>query len=229
MIAKGLQRMGPVIIFLIINSVNTYAQEKSAETYTGWDELKNDVPQWLRDAKFGIYFHWGVYTVPAYNSEWYSRGMYVPDSKSNRHYLESHNSLKQFGYKDYIPSFKAPHFNAAEWADLFIKAGARFAGPVAEHHDGFAMWASALTPFNAKDMGPKRDVVGELEQAIRRRGLKFFTSLHHELNYTNVKLKPEWAGADPKYAKLYGSTMEHEEWLAMWRDKCIEVVDKYHP
>src|SRR3982750_4532110 len=105
MIAKGLQRMGSVIIFLIINSVNTCAQKKAVETFTGWDELKNDVPKWLQDAKFGIYFHWGVYTVPAYNSEWYSRGMYIADSKSNRHYLQTHHSLKQFGYKDYIPSF----------------------------------------------------------------------------------------------------------------------------
>jgi alpha-L-fucosidase len=91
------------------------------------------------------------------------------------------------------------------------------------------MWASKVTPFNAKDMGPHRDIVGELEKAIRRRGMKFFISLHHELNYTNVKLKPGWAGADPKYAKLYGSPMPREEWQKMWMDKCKEVVDNYHP
>jgi alpha-L-fucosidase len=188
MIAKGLQRMGTVIIFLIINSVNSYAQQKSAETYTGWDELKNDVPEWLQDAKFGIYFHWGVYTVPAYNSEWYSRGMYVPDSKSNRHYLETHNSLKQFGYKDYIPSFKAQHFNAAEWADLFVKAGARFAGPVAEHADGFSMWGSKVNRWNARDMGPQKDIVGEMEKAIKGRHLKFITTFHHQWNWGGILL-----------------------------------------
>jgi alpha-L-fucosidase len=91
------------------------------------------------------------------------------------------------------------------------------------------MWDSELTPFNAKDMGPKRDVVGELEKTIRKRGMKYFVSLHHELNYTNFKMDPEWAGYDPEYQKLYGSTMPEDEWQLMWKEKCIEVIDKYQP
>jgi alpha-L-fucosidase len=78
-------------------------------------------------------------------------------------------------------------------------------------------------------MGPRRDIVGELEKAIRKRGMKFFASLHHEKHYTNVKVKPGWAAADPKYAKLYGSPMPQAQWQQMWMDKCIEVIDRYHP
>jgi alpha-L-fucosidase len=137
--------------------------------------------------------------------------------------------LTEFGYHDFIPMFKGENFNASEWAELYKKSGARFAGTVGEHHDGFSMWDSDLTPFNAKDMGPHRDVVGELEKAIRKAGMKFFVSLHHENNHTYVNLKPEWAGYNPKYEKLYGSLMPKDKWLDMWLGKCNEVVDKYHP
>jgi alpha-L-fucosidase len=221
------------LLLLIANS-SSFSQP--AENYKpDWKSLSkhNEVPDWIRDAKFGIYCHWGVYAVPAYNNEHYIQHMHnVSDySKLGTHqrHVSIYGPLSEFGYHDFIPQFKGENFNADAWAELFQKGGARFAGPVAEHHDGFAMWDSEVTPFNAKDMGPKRDIVGELEKAIRKRGMKFFTSLHHELNYTNVKVKPEWEAADPKYAKLYGSPMPQEEWQKMWMDKCIEVVNKYHP
>ncbi|REA57792.1 alpha-L-fucosidase [Dyadobacter luteus] len=223
------------ILLLLITPIvmeNAIAQKYTAD----WQSLEKhkEVPDWMRDAKFGIYCHWGVYAVPAYNNEHYIQHMHNDKQDYSKlgtykRHQALYGSLEKLGYHDFIPKFKGENFNADEWADLFVKGGARFAGPVAEHHDGFAMWDSELTPFNAKDMGPKRDVVGELEKAIRGRGLKFFTSLHHELNYTNVKLKPGWAGADPKYAKLYGSTMDKKEWDQMWMDKCKELVSKYHP
>jgi alpha-L-fucosidase len=223
------------ILFLILFSftIKAFAQN---ETFTAdWKSLSRHeaVPEWIRDAKFGIYCHWGVYAVPAYNNEHYIQHMHNESDYSklgtHKRHVAIYGPLSKFGYHDFIPLFKGERFNADEWAELFQKGGARFAGPVAEHHDGFAMWDSEITPFNAKDMGPGRDVVGELEKAIRKRGMKFFTSLHHELNYTNVKLKPGWAAADPKYAKLYGSPMARADWQNMWRDKCIEVVNKYHP
>ena len=224
-------------ILLQIITVFVFYQGYAQQAYEpNWQSLEkhNEVPEWMRNAKFGIYCHWGVYAVPAYNNEHYIQHMHndSPDySKlgTYKRHLALYGPLEKFDYHDFIPMFKGEHFNADEWADLFVKGGARFAGPVAEHHDGFAMWDSDLTPFNAKDMGPKRDVVGELEKSIRKRGMKFFTSLHHELNYTNVKMKPGWAGTDPKYAKLYGSTMKKEEWEQMWLDKCNELIDKYHP
>ena len=225
-----------ILLFLFFSTTSFGQEDKENKKYKPtWESLAkhDEVPEWIRDAKFGIYAHWGVYAVPAYNNEHYIQHMhneseYAKLGTNNRH-VAVYGPLSEFGYHDFIPMFKGENFDADEWADLFVKGGARFAGPVAEHHDGFAMWDSDVTPFNAVDMGPKRDIVSELEKAIRKRGLKFFTSLHHELNYTNVKVKPEWEAADPKYAKLYGSPMPEEEWQQMWLDKCMEVVNKYHP
>lgn len=187
----------------------------------------------MRDAKFGIYCHWGVYSVPAYNNEHYIKAMHDTTEYSKLGTRKRHEAiygtLDKFDYHDFIPEFKGEKFNADEWANLFKMGGARFAGIVAEHHDGFAMWNSKLTPFNARKMGPKKDIVGEMEKSIRKQDMKFFLSLHHELNYTNFKMFPEFSGYNPKYQKLYGSTMPEAEWQKMWRDKCFEVVDNYNP
>lgn len=216
-------------------------------TYTAdWESLKkrNPAPEWFRDAKFGIYFHWGVYSVPAFANEWYPRNMYDVKSPEYKYHVKTWGEPNVFGYPDFVPMFKAEKFDANEWADLFQKVGARFAGPVAEHHDGFSMWASKQTPWNAKDMGPKRDIVGELEKAIRGRGMRFVTTFHHERNglYEITKDgKTYWTGhyefvkryfpellADPNRAIMYGY-MPAEKFYQMWEDKLIEVIDNYHP
>ncbi len=170
-----------------------------------WSSLRNNrIPQWLRDGKFGIYTHWGVYAVPAMgpNATWYSNHLYMDANSQERAYHEmTYGTLRTFGYKDFIPMFKGEKFNAGEWADLFKRSGARFAGPVAEHHDGFAMWDSALTEWNAARMGPRRDVVGELARAIKSRGLKFVTAFHHAENWFFF---PVWDKTldcgDPRYS-----------------------------
>ena len=213
----------------------------------------NPAPDWFRDAKFGIYFHWGVYSVPAFGSEWYPRNMYNKlgearrpgPSAEYRHHVETWGEPTQFGYPDFVPMFKTEKFNADEWADLFVKAGARFAGPVAEHHDGYAMWDSELTPWNSMDTGPKRDITGELARAIRNRGMKLVTTFHHARNNLwqkkNRRGDLEWTGhyqfvhkdfpgllKDPKNAFMYGF-MPREQFLEMWKGKLIEVIDKYQP
>ena len=148
-------------------------------------------PDWFRDAKFGIYFHWGPYTVPEYGNEWYPRWMFFKDMvlKKNgvrydyfSHHQETWGDASEFGYHDFVPMFTAEKFDADEWAELFEKSGARFAGPVAEHHDGFAMWDSDATPWNSLDMGPKRDITGEMSAALRVRGMKVITTFHHARN-----------------------------------------------
>ena len=147
--------------------------------HASWESLSAyRTPDWFRDAKFGIFLHWGVYSVPAFGNEWYSRNMYIPGNAANKHQIATYGSLEKFGYKNFIPLFRAQHFDADTWVDLFVKAGARYVVPVAEHCDGFAMYASSMTPYNAAEMGPHRDVVGELERATRARGLHFGVSSH---------------------------------------------------
>ena len=209
-----------------------------------WESLARheEAPDWFRDAKFGIYFHWGVYSVPAFGTEWYPRNMVKPGGITFPHHVETYGDPSEFPYTDFVPMFTAEHFDAADWAELFEEAGARFAGPVAEHHDGFAMWDSELTPWNAADKGPKRDITGELEKAIRARGMKFIATFHHARNHL---WKPEgaerWASyyefveinypqllEDPEAAILYGH-MSRPDFLAMWSGKLREVIDQYRP
>lgn len=221
-----------------LTCASCFIQAQQTDSFSAdWNSLsqRKAVPEWMRDAKFGIYCHWGVYSVPAYGNEQYYYYMHRDSASTNflmgghNRHIELYGPLSEFGYHDFIPMFKAEKFNAEEWATLFRESGARFAGTVAEHHDGFSMWDSKYTPFNAKNMGPKRDVIGELSQAVKKRGMKFFISLHHENNYTYIQVKPGWAAYNPKYAKLYGCLMPHDEWLQMWLDKSNEVVSKYSP
>lgn len=144
-----------------------------------WNSLAQyRTPEWFRDAKFGIFLHWGVYSVPAFGNEWYSRNMYVPGNSAFEHQVATYGPQSKFGYKDFIPQFRGEHFDPNAWVDLFVRAGARYVVPVGEHCDGFAMYASDITPWNAARMGPRRDVVGELAKATRARGLHFGVSSH---------------------------------------------------
>src|SRR5207302_1597075 len=119
-----------------------------------WESLKTyDVPEWYRDAKFGIFIHWGVYSVPAFGNEWYPRNMYREGSEEYKHHIATYGAQDKFGYKEFIPMFKAEHFDPAAWAELFKKAGAKYVVPVAEHHDGFAMYDSGLSDWTAAKMG----------------------------------------------------------------------------
>lgn len=208
-----------------------------------WESLARheEAPEWFRDAKFGIYFHWGVYCVPAFGNEWYPRNMHIKSGREYRHHLETWGEPTEFGYHDFVPMFKAEKFDAEEWAELFAEAGARFAGPVAEHHDGFAMWASKMTPWNAGAMGPKRDITGEIAAAVRKRGMKLVATFHHARNNLWQKDGRNWTGhydrvktdfasllEDPEQAILYGY-MPRGEFLEMWKGKLVEVIDKYEP
>ncbi len=179
-----------------------------------WDSLAQyRTPDWFRDAKFGIFLHWGVYSVPAFGNEWYSRNMYVPGNAAFEHHIATYGPQTTFGYKDFIPLFKAQSFNPNAWVDLFVQAGARYVVPVGEHCDGFAMYDSDITPWNAARMGPHRDVVGELEAATRARGLHFGVSSHtaeHWWWYGRGRSFPSDVqdavvrDTTPETAKLYG-------------------------
>ncbi|MFW6163564.1 MAG: alpha-L-fucosidase, partial [Planctomycetota bacterium] len=208
-----------------------------------WESLARHeaAPEWFRDAKFGIYFHWGVYSVPAFGSEWYPRNMHIKKRREYKHHVQTYGEPTEFGYHDFVPRFQAEHFDADRWAALFEKAGARFAGPVAEHHDGFAMWDSEVTPWHAADRGPKKDITGLLAAAVRKRGMKFVATFHHARNSLWEPREGKWTGHydgvkrnfpelldDPKQAILYGY-MPRQKFLDMWLAKLKEVVDQYQP
>lgn len=209
-----------------------------------WDSLKAyQVPAWYLDAKFGIFIHWGVYSVPAFDSEWYPRNMYMQGSPVFKHHVETYGPQSKFGYKDFIPRFKAEKFDPDAWADLFRKAGAKYVVPVAEHHDGFPMYDCSFTDWSAAKMGPKRDVAGELAKAVRKQGLHFGASSHRAEHWFFFEggMKFDSDVRDPRYLSFYGpsqpqrlpgerrdnppSKAHMDNWLA----RSTEIVDKYQP
>ncbi|MDO4568416.1 MAG: alpha-L-fucosidase [Clostridia bacterium] len=143
------------------------------QSLSGWE-----LPRWYRDAKLGMFIHWGVYSVPAFGSEWYSRNMYIKDSAAYRHHIEHYGPHAEFGYKDFIDRFRGERFDADEWMDLARESGAKYVVPVAEHHDGFAMYDCGLSRYTSVNMGPRRDVIGELFDAALARGLQPCASTH---------------------------------------------------
>ena len=214
-----------------------------------WESLqKYEAPEWYKDAKFGIFIHWGAYSVPAFGNEWYPRNMYNEGSPEYKHHIATYGPQDKFGYKDFIPMFKAEHFDAAAWAQLFKKSGARYVVPVAEHHDGFAMYDSGLSDWTAAKMGPHRDTTGELAKAVRAEGLHFGVSSHRvEHNFfLGVARQISSDVNDPQYAAFYGPahtwlsnpwglplnddfTYVSSAWADDWLARSAELVEKYHP
>lgn len=234
-----------ILVSIMIVSVHSQVYEES------WESLAkiNKEPEWFADAKLGIYFHWGPYSVPAFKGEWYPRWMYVPDRKAwgsgtFQYHEKTYGHPSEFNYHDFIPMFKAEYFDAADWADLFQTSGARFAGPVAQHHDGFAMWHSEVNPWNSGDMGPKKDILGDLFKELKKREMKTIATFHHARNLqrnaddparwedgsSHYPYHPDYAtsSTDPKLRLLYGNIPAgqfHDYWL----NQIKEVVDNYGP
>ncbi|MGO4543457.1 alpha-L-fucosidase [Paenibacillus sp. 2TAB23] len=210
-----------------------------------WQSLSEyEVPAWYKRAKFGIFIHWGVYSVPEFKSEWYPRNMYIQGSDEYKYHIETYGQHKDFGYKDFIPMFKAERFDAAEWAELFRRSGAKYVMPVAEHHDGFQMYKSEVSSFNAYEMGPQRDVLRELKEAFEERQMTFCVSSHRAEHWfflshgkafeSDVKEPLEcgdfyWPSMpEPDHQDLYGSPPTRE-YLEDWLIRCCELVDAYKP
>ncbi len=153
------------------------AQEDPGPGGPSWEELRaRPFPQWFLDAKLGIFIHWGVYSVPAYSgkedyAEWFIRGLQEGDTLRTRFLRENYGS--EFQYRDFAPLFRAELFDPGDWTSLFTRAGARYVVLVSKHHDGYALWPSAYSPgWNSVEVGPERDLVGELSRAVRESGLK---------------------------------------------------------
>lgn len=223
-----------------------------------WESLsEHETPRWFRDAKFGIFIHWGVFSVPAYRSEWYSRNMYIEGTPEFEHHQKTYGLQKNFGYKDFIPMLKEEHFDPDAWADLFARAGAKYVVPVAEHHDGFQMYRSELSSWNAYDMGPHRDMLGDLTEALRRKGLINCASSHRIEHWFFMSpgqrpLKDgtpasEWSdipGCTHGLGDFYWpavipdeenfdsrdwSPAPSEEFLTDWMFRTVEIIDRFQP
>ena len=212
-------------------------QTKKEELYEPtWESLeKHKAPQWFSDAKFGIFIHWGAYAVPAYH-EWYIV-FYCPkaqfgenlggppytaeqgdfsDSAFNANIRKKANEyhIKNFGvdfdYDEFIPQFKAENYEPESWAKLFKKAGARYVVLTAKHGEEFAMWPSKYTPRNAMDMGPHRDLAGDLNKAVRAEDLKM--GFYHNTTYS-----------------FYDERFPNKEWVEYMNNSIKELIDLYHP
>lgn len=207
-----------------------------------WSKVTHEPPEWFRDAKFGLFFHWGPYSVPACMNEWYSRNMYAKGLDQNKYHEEHFGRLHDFGYKDFIPMMKGESFDPEVWADLVVKSGARYAGPVTEHSDNFSMWDSKVNPVNCKNMGPHRDVYGECAKAFKERGIKLLATFHHQWLWGWFMSTDNEADVyDPANEMYYGPALPletnryepyrypDEAFNKIWRDKIIEVIDQYSP
>lgn len=224
------------IFILLITAFSPKAKKVYEPTIESLDS--HPVPQWFRDAKFGIFIHWGVYSVPAFH-EWYIEFMsprstwgktpmgppytaaqgYISDSlfrvetegiRGEANKYQRDNYGVDFEYDQFIPMFKAENFDPAGWAELFKQAGAKYVVMTARHGDEFAMWPTKYTNRNAKEMGPHRDLAGDLLSAVRLQGLKM--GFYHNTTYSF------W---DKRYPD--------KDWVSFNNNSIKELVDLYQP
>ena len=213
-------------------------------------------PDWFRDAKFGIYFHWGAYSVPAFQAssfgEWYPRQMNTTGTGENTHHINTYGDPSVWPYEYFLLGANdkrgnwvqfAPKLKSAggqldpdRYAQLFVDAGAKFAGPVFEHHDGISMWQSKVNEWNVYDKGPKLDTARLFIDAFRRQGLKIVAPFHHAYNLAgwypanNALYGPAKSitTGNVGLQKLYGKLPADQEYQ-LWLNKLQEVIDNYQP
>jgi alpha-L-fucosidase len=210
----------------------------AAGPYTAtWESLQRYTPpRWYTDAKFGIFLHWGAYSVPAFGNEWYPRTMYKEGTATFRHHLDTYGPQRDFGYKDFLPQFRMQNFDPAAWVALFKRVGAQYIVPVAEHHDGYAMYATGRSGWSAPNIGPKSDVFGQLLSAVDQAWLIGGASTHRAEHwfFMNGGLAFDSDIQDPDYSDLYGPALRKEmnpteRFLEDWLLRTIEIIDGYRP
>jgi alpha-L-fucosidase len=207
-------------------------------------------PEWFRDAKFGIYMHWGAYSV-AEQGEWYARNLYIEDRPEYEYHLKTYGHPSEFGYKDFIPMWKAEKFDPDATVALFKRAGAKYFTPCAVHHDNFDLWNSKYQKWNAVNMGPHKDLIGMWKAATLKAGLHFGVTTHLSRSYSwlntanqadteGPKKGVPYDGAQGKGKGLYPSNdgqSTHpraaydppKEWRELWAKRIKQLIDDYHP
>lgn len=202
-----------------------------------WESLKTYTPPtWYQDAKFGIFIHWGLYSVAGFGNEWYSRTMYTEGTREYAHHRETYGPQSEFGYKDFIPSFTMQDFDPQQWAHVFREAGAQFVVPVAEHHDGFPLYDTQRSRWSAARMGPERDVFGDLLAAVDDAWMVRGASSHRAEHwfFMNPGTKCESDVLAPETMDFYGpaqreETVPSERFLEDWLLRTVEIIDRYRP
>jgi len=246
---------GTVIVLLLLHacSPDQKPSDKAKESLKfegSIESLQNyKCPEWFRDAKFGIYMHWGVYSV-AEMGEWYARRLYLEGGPDYEHHVKTYGHPSEFGYKDFIPMWKAENFDPDKLVSLFKRSGAKYFSPCAVHHDNFDLWNSKYQRFNAVNMGPKKDLIGIWREATLKQGLRFGVTTHLSRSYSWLNTSKladtkgpmegvPYDGNDPEYAELYHEKHDDihqraplnapKEWRDLWARRIKDLIDNYHP
>ncbi|WP_282147813.1 alpha-L-fucosidase [Algibacter lectus] len=243
-----------LFLFILVLCVSNYINSQNREPFKeNWKSIEtvNQAPDWFKDAKFGIYAHWGPVSSAFEGADpdkwyagWHGMKMYVdgkivpqPNGKPSNnfvHHSKKYGHPKDFGYKHIIEQFETTGFDAKKWADLFAKSGAKFAGPVAMHHDNFAMWDSKATRWNSMNYGAI-DPSAALKKEIEAKGLKFMGSFHHAFTWKYFAPAHAHGGIDPKDYDLYtnphalDSDTPDAQFYEDWWAKLKEFIDVYQP
>lgn len=248
---KGLRSLLLVTTIIIITGACSSKPEETTHKFEGTVESlrKYETADWFRNAKFGIYMHWGVYSVVE-QGEWYPRKMYDKTKPEYKYHQEHYGHQSTFGYKDFIPMWKAENFNPDELVSLFKEAGAKYFSPCAVHHDNFDLWDSKHHKYNAVNMGPEKDLIGMFKEATLKQGLRFGVTTHLSRSYSwlnTSKLSDEegdykgvpYDGNDPEWAGLYHE--KHDDihprapenapkaWRDLWALRIKDLIDNYDP
>ncbi|CAA6690026.1 MULTISPECIES: alpha-L-fucosidase [unclassified Lentimonas] len=234
---------------LVFASSTVHAEESGTPYDGSWESLQQmPVPSWFDDGKIGIFIHWGPYSAIGYRKGGRGYAEHVPKMiyVHQKHYFPYMQKRwgatpPEFGYKDIIPEFKAENWDPDAWAKLFHDVGFKYVVMTAEHHDGWANWDSDLTPWNAMDMGPKRDLVGDLGKALKKYDLKYAPSYHRERHASFfakklyvVDAQPQDLIAEeikrvPEAASLYGPFGIDKEFVDDYVARWKEIQTKYEP
>ena len=224
-----------------------------AQYRQGWEQLRDKpVPKWLEDGKFGIYTHWGLYSIPANKdvSNTYVRYMYrdLEDKKKGAvkvgtFHKERYGDPTEFGYSDFTKLFTCEGFDGEEYVDIMTDAGAKFGGLCIVHHDGFLLWDSDVVPWNVGKMGPKRDIYGEFVDAAKAADFKTIATFHHARSFgyaTSTIEESDFTAEEKEKIDLFNpkfDTWFFPKWGKadaklfdeLWLKKVREVIDKYNP
>ncbi|MCK0155765.1 alpha-L-fucosidase [Cellulophaga sp. F20128] len=254
---KNTEKIYFLLLFLFVSFISckekqaaTTATLESSVHYDGsWEALQEmPIPAWFDDGKIGLFIHWGPYSAIGYKKGGKGYAEHVPklvyeDPEHYYPYLKERwgAAPPDFGYKDIIPEFKAEKWNPEEWASLFAEVGVQYVVLTAEHHDGFSNWDSKINPWNSVNMGPKRDLVGDLGKAVRSQGLKYAPSYHRE-RHTGFFAKEKYVVHSeprpdiaeeikrvPEAASLYGPFNYSKEFVDDYVARWKEIQEQYQP